>query len=469
MKNSGFTLLEFAIVALIIGLIASGVLVGQDMIEQAEQTSLISEMEDIKRAVKDFEKRYGSLPGDMWDAEQKIGNNAAGSLNGDGDGIISAASGVGTNETLVFWQHLALAGLIRGSYDGISTAAGTGIMQSAAMDNVVFTISANSTDIVLTASLFNIDTALSGNPFLLPVDAGSIDTRFDDGHPETGLIRAAGTSATGTSCYNAVSKIYNSTFQDENACTLSITIKTIDNTNALSQSATLPLPTGCTNSDGSSATVGDTRSCDCSNLTTSYQGTLPDGSPCNCPGGRKGACVEECDATGVWKFDPASSPTCTYSGCEADNLNVPIFPRPTSGATTFSIAFAATAFGATVTGACPAGYEQVNSFGEYDTDCPAAGYNFPLATCSAPGSYDVDSDGISDGWENASGHNITGGCSRSRCCGFVHTNGAKSFTFPVTQHGTAFVAPCPTGFSGTGASATCTAGAWSAVTADTCI
>ena len=64
-RRRGFTLIELSIVLVIIGLIAGGVLAGQDLMEAARLRAVISQVERYKTAVVTFKLKYDSLPGDM--------------------------------------------------------------------------------------------------------------------------------------------------------------------------------------------------------------------------------------------------------------------------------------------------------------------------------------------------------------------------------------------------------------------
>ncbi len=113
-RQSGFTLIEIAIVLVIIGLLLGGVLKGQELINTARVRALNNNIDGITSAWFSFSDRYRAFPGDY--------NNAANNLpgvnnNGDGDGLID------NNERGLVWTHLQAAGYITGSYpDG---AAGT--------------------------------------------------------------------------------------------------------------------------------------------------------------------------------------------------------------------------------------------------------------------------------------------------------------------------------------------------------
>src|SRR6476620_3558482 len=68
----GFTLIEIAIVLVIIGLLLGGVLKGQELITGARVRNLISQQDGIKAAFFGFQDRYRALPGDYAAADTNI-------------------------------------------------------------------------------------------------------------------------------------------------------------------------------------------------------------------------------------------------------------------------------------------------------------------------------------------------------------------------------------------------------------
>jgi hypothetical protein len=114
-------------VLVIIGFIVAGILVGRDMIRQAQFRSLIRDVEQYKTAFYTFQTKYQCLPGDCPNATNFFGAspscayNDAGTgtqtCNGDGDGVISDNGRSG--ETAYFWQQLGSAGLINGILFGL--------------------------------------------------------------------------------------------------------------------------------------------------------------------------------------------------------------------------------------------------------------------------------------------------------------------------------------------------------------
>ena len=97
-KQSGFTLVEIAIVLVIIGLLLGGVLKGQEMIKNAEIRSVITDVRGLTTAMYAYRDRYNAIPGD-----DALGSTHTGiaSSKGDGDGVIEAAKEIKINVPLV--------------------------------------------------------------------------------------------------------------------------------------------------------------------------------------------------------------------------------------------------------------------------------------------------------------------------------------------------------------------------------
>jgi len=123
-KQKGFTLVEIAIVLVIVGLLIGGVLKGQEMITNAKLKRIESDNAGIAAAMFSYQDRYLQLPGDDSGAEDRFTVYAAGDpVNGDGSGTIDGLWNVAstgditlalTAETNMFFAHLRAAGLIPG-------------------------------------------------------------------------------------------------------------------------------------------------------------------------------------------------------------------------------------------------------------------------------------------------------------------------------------------------------------------
>ncbi len=185
MKSSqgGFTLVEIAIVLVIIGLLLGGVLKGQELITQAKIRNVANDINGMSAAVYGYQDRYKKFPGDDNDAASRWTNPAT--VSGDGNGAVGVAGqatvidcAATDNENCRFWQHLRLSGFIGGdsaSRLAPQNAAG-GVLQA---QNGALGLSA----------LTICSTNLSGKI------ANAIDAQFDDGRPNTGQVRGTSNAA----------------------------------------------------------------------------------------------------------------------------------------------------------------------------------------------------------------------------------------------------------------------------------
>lgn len=112
----GFTLVEIAIVLVIIGLLLGGILKGQELITSARVRNLANQIEGIKAAFFGFQDRYRALPGDFNLATSQI---TGASQNGDGNGQITGT------ESIAVWDHISHAGFINGTYTYNATESTT--------------------------------------------------------------------------------------------------------------------------------------------------------------------------------------------------------------------------------------------------------------------------------------------------------------------------------------------------------
>ena len=122
-KSRGFTLIEIAIVLVIIGLLLGGVLKGQELITSARVRNIISQQDGVKAAYFGFLDRFRALPGDYNQATTNIQNIGTTGCtgNGDGNGRIEATGSGTPTENVLVWEHLSKAGFISGSYTCAAT------------------------------------------------------------------------------------------------------------------------------------------------------------------------------------------------------------------------------------------------------------------------------------------------------------------------------------------------------------
>jgi prepilin-type N-terminal cleavage/methylation domain-containing protein len=124
-KQKGFTLVEIAIVLVIVGLLIGGVLKGQEMITNAKLKRIESDNAGLGAAIFGYQDRYLRLPGDDDGASDRF--DAYEGANGNNDGKISGlwnpAADEATSETALFWGQLRASGLVAGDPDDLTPQA----------------------------------------------------------------------------------------------------------------------------------------------------------------------------------------------------------------------------------------------------------------------------------------------------------------------------------------------------------
>lgn len=234
-KEAGFTLVELAIVLVIIGLIIGGVLVGQDLIRAAELRNVSSDIEKYNAAANTFRNKYNGLPGDLLSNRATNFGMSTGTARdgtagmGDGNGVVEGCDQSETAlgcESALFWVDLTVAQLISdaftvgaGATDGLDVAADTTanslatvadvsrFLPSLALRESAFVhifpqggrnyfylgaLNTTAAGLVQTVgpqpvgALNEVD-GLAG---ITPAEAAQLDDKVDDGAPTTGILRA---------------------------------------------------------------------------------------------------------------------------------------------------------------------------------------------------------------------------------------------------------------------------------------
>jgi len=191
-SSYGFTLVEIAVVILIIGLLLTGITAARCLAKKSELNSVISDIVKFNVAISDFQEKYMDLPGDMTDAQSYWPE----SFNGNGNGKLSW-----NTEGLRMWQHLSLAGFINGSYTSSSRrdVAKKGInVPAAKLEPGEFSVYYRNpwgqgfyNYIYLGIS----NGSFPWNAIVSPSEAWSIDKKLDDGFVNRGSVMAASGSS----------------------------------------------------------------------------------------------------------------------------------------------------------------------------------------------------------------------------------------------------------------------------------
>lgn len=176
-RQNGFTLIEIAIVLVIIGLLLGGVLKGQEMITQAKIRNVANDFNGTSAAYYAYQDRYRAMPGDDPNAATRW--TAASGTVGNGDAKVSGEynSAADTDESRLFWLDLRLAGLTAGPTSG---AGAKNQPQNAAGGMTGVT----------SLGMFGLNGLVVCSDNLPGKIANAIDSQFDDGVPNTGSVRA---------------------------------------------------------------------------------------------------------------------------------------------------------------------------------------------------------------------------------------------------------------------------------------
>ena len=190
-RQQGFTLVEMAIVLVIIGLLLGGILKGQELITSARVRNIADQNSGVQAAYYGFIDRYRQVPGD-WsktNAEKAIPGVTHG---GDSSGRLDGAKWVEGN---ALWEQLSKSGFIRGNYLGDAkkpTQDDVNIAPRNAFNGFLFLFSSSDYSDTSSTPSEKLNLVLGTG---IPVNViAELDRKIDDGLPQTGVVRQAVTS-----------------------------------------------------------------------------------------------------------------------------------------------------------------------------------------------------------------------------------------------------------------------------------
>jgi prepilin-type N-terminal cleavage/methylation domain-containing protein len=191
-QQSGFTLVEIAIVLVIIGLLLGGILKGQELINSAKVKNLANDFRVIPTYIYAFQDKFRALPGDDSSASTHMSTCVAPCANGNGNGIINGAwnSVTATDESWQFWGHVRLANLAAGPTTWSAAALSDPYAPKNAVGGQLGVSGVTAPQITGMSGTYQVCSAGIQGKFVK-----QLDIQMDDGNTATGSMRAVADGA----------------------------------------------------------------------------------------------------------------------------------------------------------------------------------------------------------------------------------------------------------------------------------
>ncbi len=217
--QGGFTLVEMAIVVVIVGLIITGIMIGRNLVEGSKVTMFIKQVEQFDTAINNFRTKYGALPGDLssmvppGNEDDRVSNAAHAKYS-------NTVYNLFRSEIANFWVHLSQSGAkaVNKTFTAAISADGfnsdidelnapVSYLGETASFIVAWTGEYNSYELNNYNSIASDATVLDGAVPLsafTTTDIQSVESKIDDRNCRTGAVRASrfGAFAAATCCTN---------------------------------------------------------------------------------------------------------------------------------------------------------------------------------------------------------------------------------------------------------------------------
>jgi prepilin-type N-terminal cleavage/methylation domain-containing protein len=189
-QQSGFTLVEIAIVLVIIGLLLGGILKGQELINSAKVKNLANDFRVIPTYIYAYQDKFKSLPGDDKVASTHVTGATDPPAAAAGNGVINGNwnSTTATDESFLFWQHVRLANLAAGPTDVTDVT----YVPKNAVGGTIGISSGTPAQLQITGMSGTYQICSAG---ILGKFAKQLDVQMDDGNTATGSLRVVADGA----------------------------------------------------------------------------------------------------------------------------------------------------------------------------------------------------------------------------------------------------------------------------------